>query len=87
MKLMKDLMVESYSGDYNDITEVIVDYLKDSGAKIAIQHIGKSKGNVIAVFGNPDVLINCHMDTVVPSEEWTYEPCSLTEKDGKLQGS
>jgi acetylornithine deacetylase len=86
MKLLKDLLVDSYSGEYSKIAKVIVQYLKkNTNAKIILQKFGKKK-NVIAIFGKPSLLINCHMDTVVPVGKWNTNPLKLTEKNGKMYG-
>lgn len=51
-----------------------------------------SSGNVIGIiYGrkySPTVLLNCHMDTVVPSDEtkWINDPYNAVEKDNKIYG-
>ncbi len=87
MKLLKDLLVDSYSGDYRKVINVITKFLEENtDAKIVEQKISEKKSNLIAIFGKPDLLINCHMDTVPPSGEWKYCPTELTEDSGKLYG-
>ena len=87
MELLDDLLVDTYSGDYTAIVKVIGGYLRDNtGAKVELQRLGKGRANVIAAFGEPDRVINCHMDTVPPSANWTYEPLAATKKGGKVYG-
>ncbi|WP_422486610.1 M20/M25/M40 family metallo-hydrolase [Gudongella sp. DL1XJH-153] len=88
MKLLDDLIkINTYQGDYTEMIKCLVEYLKsNTDCEIQIQHISQNKANVIATFGNPELLINCHMDTVKPSNAWTLDPLSLNEQDGKLYG-
>ncbi|MDY0236298.1 MAG: M20/M25/M40 family metallo-hydrolase [Gudongella sp.] len=88
MKLLADLIkINTYEGDYTDMIEYLVEYLKSkTNCKIHIQTISQNKANVIAIFGNPELLINCHMDTVKPSNSWSLDPLSSSLKDGKIYG-
>ncbi len=88
MKLLDDLIkINTYEGYYTEMIKCLVEYLKSkTNCKIHIQHISENKANVIAIFGNPELLINCHMDTVKPSNAWTLDPLSLSEKEGKIFG-
>lgn len=88
MKLLEDLIkINTYEGNYNEMIDLLVNYLKEkTSCEIHIQKISPSKANIIAIFGRPELLINCHMDTVKPSNSWTYDPLNLTPKDGKLYG-
>lgn len=68
MKLLKELLVDSYSGDYSRIIRVVAGFLRNStNAEVVVQRISGNKANVIAVFGKPELLINCHLDTVAPA--------------------
>lgn len=86
-QLLSSLLVESHSGDYRNIAKTIAGFLKSrTRAKIILQKLSRKKSNIIAIFGNPSFLINCHMDTVPPSGNWGSNPYSLTEKGNKLIG-
>ncbi len=87
MKLLEALLVDSYSGDYRKVIGVITDFLKhNTNAKIIVQEIDDKKANVIAVFGNPKLLINCHMDTVPPVGDWDHEPTEMVETNDEIFG-
>jgi len=87
MKLFKDLLVKSYDGDYMAIAKVISTYLRENTeAKVVLQEVADRKVNVIAIFGSPEVVINAHMDTVLPSGDWNFDPCILSEDDEKYYG-
>ncbi len=87
MKLLEDLMTGTYNGNYKNIISTITEYLKNNtDAKITIQKIAKDKANIIATFGKPKLVINCHMDTVPPQGNWNQEPTQLTEHSGKIYG-
>ncbi len=88
MGLLSDLIkINTYEGDYTKIVNYLVKYLKSkTNCKVHIQKISEKKANVIGIFGDPEFLINCHMDTVKPSKVWTYNPLHLTENESKLYG-
>jgi len=86
-ELFNQLLTQSDQGDYRNIIEVIKTFLeKNTQAEIKVQHLNQNKANLIAIWGNPDFLINCHMDTVPATNEWSFPPYQLTPKDGKLYG-
>ena len=41
---------------------------------------------VLAVWGEPKVLLNVHIDTVPSGEGWTHDPLELVEKNGRAYG-
>lgn len=88
MKILQDLIkINTYEGNYCEMIKYLVEYLKsETNCKIHIQNISQNKANVIAIFGNPDFLINAHMDTVKPSNAWTLDPLSLKVKEDKIYG-
>ena len=87
MQLFKNLLTNSYDGDYYPVISVIKDYLeKHTSAKIIIQKYDEKKANLLAIWGKPTLVINAHMDTVVPAEAWSRPPTELYEKDGKIYG-
>jgi acetylornithine deacetylase len=88
MNLLQDLIkINTYQGDYSEIIKCLSTYLKqNTNCKIDIQEIDKGKANLIATFGNPELLINCHMDTVPPADGYTNNPLSLIETDKHYYG-
>ncbi|MBN1639144.1 MAG: M20/M25/M40 family metallo-hydrolase [Ignavibacteriales bacterium] len=87
MKELQNLLVNSYSGDYTKIVSYIKKFLtENSSAQIILQKVDTKKHNVIAIFGEPKFLINCHMDTVPPSGSWKSDPHKLIIKNGKAFG-
>lgn len=88
MKLLGDLIsINTYDGDYKDMIECLREFLESkTNCEIHIQEISRNKANLIAIFGEPELLINCHMDTVRPSNAWTMDPLEMSEKDGKVYG-
>ena len=87
MTLFRDLLVDSYSGDYTQITDVIVRYLKDhTDANVVVQEIDSKKKNVIAMYDKADTVVNCHMDTVKPSGTWHTDPLTLIETEDRYIG-
>lgn len=67
------------------------DRLSDAGAAVFVQHgdeIGKA--NLFATIGPPDrpgVMLSGHSDVVpVDGEQWSSDPFTLTERDGRLHG-
>ena len=88
MNLLVDLIkINTYEGNYTLMIEYLVEYLKSkTNCEVHIQNISQNKANVIGIFGQPELLINCHMDTVKPSNAWTQDPLSSTLKEGKIYG-
>ena len=88
MQLLEDLIkINTYDGDYTEMIGCLIKYLKSkTNCEIHIQGISPNKANVIAIIGNPELLINCHMDTVKPSNAWTQDPLSLSFNDDRFYG-
>ncbi len=52
MQLLKNLMTDTYSGDYTKIINIITAFLaKNTTATIITQDIEKNNSNIIAIFG------------------------------------
>lgn len=84
--LKKMISIRSYSGEENEVAELIVDYLKGKGFDPQ-----RKINNVWAWAGDPDpskptVLLNSHIDTVQATSKWSYDPFTPTVVDGKLIG-
>lgn len=88
MRLLADLIgINTYEGRYSEMIDYLVKRLNAiEGCRVQIQRISQDKANVMGVFGNPDLVINCHMDTVKPSSSWTYDPLTMHEKEGRVYG-
>lgn len=88
MKLLSDLIgINTYEGNYS----VMIDYLSKrleaiDGCVVHVQRISENKANVIGIFGEPELVLNCHMDTVKHSNAWSHDPLIMSEKDGRVYG-
>jgi acetylornithine deacetylase/succinyl-diaminopimelate desuccinylase family protein len=87
-KLLADLIkIKSVSGNENEISQFIFDWLKESGIKVTEQD-----GNIVAyikgVNSKKALIFNGHMDTVPPGDikKWKYGPFEPTVVDGKMYG-
>ena len=78
-----------------DPNRSLIDYcdqlLKEIGAKtVIIEDETGTKANLFATIGatdRPGVLLSGHTDVVpVEGQDWTKEPFTLTQEDGKLYG-
>lgn len=88
MKLLKDLIeIDTYSGDYTEMITCLSNYLtKNLDCEVYLQNIDDKKANIIAKMGEPELVLNCHMDTVPPSKNWKYDSLKLTKVGSKLYG-
>jgi acetylornithine deacetylase len=88
MKLLSDLIgINTYEGNYTEMIDYLVKRLEAiDDCKVHIQRISENKANVIGIFGKPEIVLNCHMDTVKPSNAWSQDPLSMYEKDGRIYG-
>ena len=88
MKLLSDLIgINTYEGNYTEMIDYLVKRLEAiDDCKVHIQRISENKANVIGIFGEPEIVLNCHMDTVKPSNAWSQDPLSMYEKDGRIYG-
>ena len=88
MKLLSDLIESnSYEGDYTGITAVIKDFIHNSTeGRVIEQSVTDKKSNLIVCFGAPQLVINCHMDTVIPAGDWDRPPLHLYQDEERLYG-
>jgi len=88
--ILKDLIaIDSTNppGNCMEITEYIADFLKNrTEAHVEFQEISNKNKNVLAVYGEPRIFINAHLDTVPHSLHHDKESHALHEKDTKLFG-
>jgi acetylornithine deacetylase len=88
MKLLNDLIKSnSYEGDYTGIIAVIKDFVQSSTeGRVIEQSVTDKKSNLIVCFGAPQLVINCHMDTVIPAGAWDQPPLHLYQDEERLYG-
>ncbi|GKS37236.1 ArgE/DapE family deacylase [Staphylococcus argenteus] len=91
IQLLADI-VELQTENNNEIE--VCEYLKDLLAKYNIDskilNVNDQRANIVAEIGtgSPVLALSGHMDVVDAgnSDNWTYPPFKLTEKEGKLYG-
>ena len=91
IKILSD-MIAIKSVNENEIE--VANYLKDLFAQYGIESkivpVTDTRVNLVAEIGSgsPVIGISGHMDVVSPGDEneWTSDPFTLTERDGKLYG-
>lgn len=80
------IKTQSFSGDESGAADVVHQYLFGYGIKV------KRKGNNIWCTNKyydetkPTILLNSHLDTVIPNEGYTKDPFCPEIADGKLYG-
>ena len=55
-------------------------------ARVVYQRVPNARGNVIAVFGKPDTLLNAHLDTVPAAGTWQHSPFAMTRTERRVYG-
>ncbi len=85
--LLKRLIeIESFSRQEDKAADLLEAFFKQKGLPI------QRKGNNIWCWASPKdenkpvILLNSHIDTVKPSNKWTYNPFTPAVKEGKLYG-
>lgn len=72
------------------VAEYIKDFLKDSGAEIKEDEIFPGRCNLTATVGDeikaPKLVLICHMDTVVPGENWSHDPFGADVEGNRIYG-
>jgi acetylornithine deacetylase len=58
--------IESISGNEKNVAVYLADYLRGCGAKVSLEEAAPGRPNVVAQWGNPDVVLSTHLDTVPP---------------------
>lgn len=87
IELLKQLItIPSFSKEEDKTAEIICTYLKQYGIEAR-----RVKNNVYAKnayydAAKPTILLNSHHDTVKPNKNYTLDPFTPVEKDGKLFG-
>jgi acetylornithine deacetylase len=87
IELLKKLIeTPSLSRNEDKAADIVFSFLKDKGFDV------RRKGNNVWCFAGekdlskPVLLLNSHIDTVRPSDKWSYDPFSATLGGGKLTG-
>jgi acetylornithine deacetylase len=87
MNFFKELLVNSHDGNYLKIVDIIAHHFSQyTSCEIIVQNITYNKSNVIVKWGNPELLINVHIDTVPPANGWISDPYELVEIDDNFYG-
>lgn len=60
--------------------------LQAAGCTVSMTDLGGGCINLLAVRGEPTILLNCHLDTVRPNADWSRDPFTLAVEDGKAIG-
>ncbi|MBX3113887.1 MAG: M20/M25/M40 family metallo-hydrolase [Fimbriimonadaceae bacterium] len=76
------ISIPSVSHNESEIATFVYERLKKTGANL--ERLGD---NIIAWLGDqPKLLLNSHIDTVPPTNDWTLDPFTPVIKDGKVYG-
>lgn len=85
--LLKELIATpSFSKEENDTAEIILGFFKKQEidcTRVSNNIYAKNKHYDVS---KPSILLNSHHDTVKPNRQYTIDPFSAIEKDGKLFG-
>jgi acetylornithine deacetylase/succinyl-diaminopimelate desuccinylase-like protein len=78
---------ENPPGHSQDILTFVRTFLSThTRARVVYQRVSKTRGNVIAVFGSPHVLVNAHLDTVPAAGAWTHDPFRMVSTGQRVYG-
>jgi len=85
--LLKQLItIPSFSKEEDKTAEAICTYLQQYGIKAKRVKNNVYARNAYYDESKPTILLNSHHDTVKPNKNYTLDPFSPVEKDGKLFG-
>lgn len=91
IKILSDLIgIKSVNENEIEVANYLKDLFAEYGIESKIVPVTNTRVNLVAEIGSgsPVIGISGHMDVVSPGDidEWTSNPFSLTERDGKLYG-
>ncbi|WP_436854401.1 ArgE/DapE family deacylase [Staphylococcus caeli] len=91
VQILKDLVgIKSVNDNEIEVCNYLKDLLSQHGIDSKVIKISDTRANLVAEIGEsgPVLGISGHMDVVSAGDytKWTYDPFTLTEKDGKLYG-
>ncbi len=84
--LQKLIAIESFSRQEDEAADLVAAFLKDKGLDV------QREGNNVWCWATlkdetkPVILLNSHIDTVKPSNKWTYPPFTPTKEGDVLYG-
>ncbi|OQP64920.1 acetylornithine deacetylase [Niastella vici] len=87
IELLKQLIsTPSFSKEEDKTAEILKTFLEKHGVPVkSVQHNVYAR-NAHFDDSKPTILLNSHHDTVKPNKNYTLDPFTPTEKDGKLYG-
>ncbi len=90
LRILKDLISirsENPPGDSREILGYVKSFLSThTRARVVHQRVSKTRGNVIAVFGDPHILLNAHLDTVPAAGAWKHGPFHMVSTPKRVYG-
>ena len=91
IKILSDLIaIRSVNENEIEVANYLKELFAEYGIESNIVPVTKTRVNLVAEIGSgsPVIGISGHMDVVSPGDdnEWTTDPFTLTERDGKLFG-
>jgi succinyl-diaminopimelate desuccinylase len=91
LKILSDVIaIKSVNENEIEVANYLKDLFAEYGIESTIIPVTDTRVNLVAKIGNgsPVFGVSGHMDVVSPGDEseWTSDPFTLTEKDGKLYG-
>jgi acetylornithine deacetylase/succinyl-diaminopimelate desuccinylase-like protein len=73
-----------------DVAHLIYKRLREIGLQAELQGVSEARPNVLAVLSGtengPSLILNGHMDTVMPGEQWTRDPFGAEIEGNRLYG-
>lgn len=87
IELLKQLITTpSFSKEEDKTAEIIKTYLQQQGVEVKCVKNNVYARNTHYDSSKPTILLNSHHDTVKPNKNYTLDPFTPIEKDGKLFG-
>ncbi|WP_453996229.1 ArgE/DapE family deacylase [Bacillus nitroreducens] len=91
IKILSDIIAIKSVNEYEiEVANYLKDLFSEYGIESKIVPVTDTRVNLVAEIGSgsPVIGISGHMDVVSPGDEseWTSDPFTLTERDGKLYG-
>jgi len=91
VKILSDIIaIKSINENEIEVANYLKDLFNEYGIESTIVPVTDTRVNLVAEIGSgsPVIGVSGHMDVVSPGDEseWTSDPFTLTERDGKLYG-
>ncbi len=84
--LKKLISTQSFSREEDAAADIMESFLKEKGCKVFRQGNNVWSWAYVLDSNKPTLLLNSHIDTVKPSQRWTYPPIEATVEGDKLTG-